>query len=235
MIGKDLAFGFALLVSGVCFAHAQVPITGAGKVPTAGCPVGVTTLDPANKGASSAIVLSNCDLTATSGVSPSNASNVRGTASHTTLVYFCSFLITTTAGGESVGIGIANTSFVIGDPASGKWLGNGTASSSIASYDTGTVYENGSSIGTMPAYTSGDVVDLWVNLDVGVGTGLFAVRVNGGNWNGNVANTPTVGALGFTSGTWWPAIQTNAVGDTLTVNFGATAYTYAPPGGTNNW
>jgi hypothetical protein len=138
-------------------------------------------------------------------------------------------------GSNNVGIGIGTT-------ASGyQQMGNNATVGDMMFYFSGNLYSNGSNTGTsLGARAVGDVVGGAIDLD---NRRVWWKKVSGtpGNWNNNVANNPAtnVGGIVIPAGsmvpfcTFGPGVN---VGDTITLNFGASAFTGAVPSGfTSGW
>lgn len=117
-------------------------------------------------------VLSNGNLTVASGA-------VRGTTPITAANDLKYFEVPTSAsGGTTPGLATLTEA-----------LGVTNTVNSLQYFFFGSVSGGGSS-GSAPAYSNGDVLCFAVNF----AALKLAVRVNGGNWNGNAANDPAVGA-----------------------------------------
>lgn len=180
-------------------------------------------LDPSATGPS--ITLSNSNLTATMGANVNSLT--KGTSSETTGKFFASFTVTT-SGGASVGAAIVNA-FI------NSALGIDT--NSLAYRPGGTIVGNNSVIATIASYTSGDVVDMALDLT----DQEVWFRVNGGNWNNSGTANPATNTGGISTSSVFltvgafPAIGLSATGAAVTINLGGTSYTFAAPSGFSNW
>src|SRR5262245_23838933 len=199
-------------------------------LPKAAAAGGVTTtLNPSDKSAN--ITLSNGDLTATTTVG--SVSNVRSVASYSSGKYY--FEVTIPAGSNgsySHGIGVANsTASLSAGP------GSPDTNSVCLFQGDATIYAAGASTGVSDgSYGNGDVISVAVDM----GNSRIWYRKNGGDWNANPANNPatnTGGAdISAVSKPWFAIFEVlnDASSSSLTVNFGATAYTYTAPSGFGN-
>lgn len=102
---------------------------------------------------------------------------------------------------------------------------------------SGGVYINGSGtpVATLATYTSGDIIDVAVNLDAR----LVWFRKNGGNWNGSGTANPATGVEGLdisaVTGNIYPSAILYSINSQVTANFGGSAYTHAAPSGFSNF
>lgn len=168
------------------------------------------------------LALSNGGLTAT--VSPGAADQVQviASASFSTGKWFWSLLI---------GAGSSAWSMGLQDGAEGSWTGSSTHSIGTVPSD-GAIWHNfgyfGAGVGA--AIVTGDVIDFAVDVDAG----KIWFRRNGGLWNSDSLADPATGVGGITGWTitkpWFPCVNIYQTG-AVTVNFGATAFTYAKPTG----
>jgi hypothetical protein len=134
---------------------------------------------------------------------------------------------------EQQSAGLANITFNVQNAANFGYFDI----NSIALYQTGTVYRNTiSPVTTVASYVVGDTVDFSVDRV----NNLIWFRTNGGNWNNSASANPSTGvggiALSTPTGTLlYPAFDLyyggGATIPSLTANFGATTFTYAPPSG----
>lgn len=136
--------------------------------------------------------------------------------------YF-SAVITTLTGTPQIGICPV-------DSAVGTALGSTTAS--IGYLSTGVVQYNGTTLATIATYAAGNRIDCAVHW----GYRLIWFRVNGGNWNNNVANDPATLTGGIdisgvaSPNVMVPAIYASASGTVWTMEF-STPFTNAAPSG----
>lgn len=195
-----------------------------------------TTLNPADKSAS--IALTDGDLTYTSNAGAAVTAGVRGTTSKSSGKWFFSYdPVTVETGTTRSAIGIARADRVLSN---GR---QGTDNLSIGHVPAGTVYNTPDNNASIAAYTSAaSAVDVAVDIDAK----LIWFRVDGGNWNNSASADPATGAGGISfsgkTGPWFPCVtaySSVALADGSygkgTLNFGASAFTYAPPAGFTAW
>lgn len=173
-------------------------------------PLIYTTFNPGDTNA--LITLSNGNLTATCSTGNNFAS--RAFDAKSSGKWFYQATITTV--GSAVYVGVGNSSQSISN---GIALGNSVNSWGYSS--TGLVYYNNSGTGSRAAYSSGDVIGIAYNGD---DDELSFYK------NGNLESTAITGV----TGTFYPMIS--QVGNSVvTVNFGASGWTYTPPAGYSGW
>lgn len=209
----------------------QVSMAGAGSLfADAVLPAAAsTTWNSADK--SSSINLSNGDLTATSIEGASNNS-VRTVAGKSSGKYYCEF--SSLVAGSGVFIGLANSSLPI--EATSDFPG--ADADGVGYYSVlGQVFLDSGSIGTIVTYTTGDLIDMALDLD----NERIWFRKNNGNWNNSGAANPATNTGGFDiSGlnagpyfvVWTCAATAN---ETVTANFGATSFAHTAPSGFGNF
>lgn len=163
------------------------------------------------------ITLSGGGLVATS----AGAGGVRSDHPLSGLSYFES-VITTLAGTPQIGI----ASFIWGNTTA-----LGANSYSIGYLSSGAVQINSTTVATLAAYVQGDRVEVAVN----PADRLIWFRVNGGNWNNNVANDPvtSVGGIDYSAtmtfiGTMYAAVYASITGTVWTTTF-STPFTDSAP------
>lgn len=167
---------------------------------------------------SAGIALSGGNLVATSSAAGTAASTRNLTGKH----YF-EGVITTLTGTPSIGLLNHISGF------STALLGADV--NSLAYRSSGAVVVNNVTLSTIAAYVAGDRVDGALD----PANRLVWFRVNGGNWNNNVANDPATGVGGIdissmTLGTLRAAIGASVTGTVWTMKF-STAFTGAAPSG----
>lgn len=186
------------------------------------------TWNPSDKDAN--ITLSNGDLTATAGA---GVYVVRATGSASTGKKYWEITVAASfSGNMRNGIANASQSLTIA-------LGGGTSShNSVGFESSGTVYENGGSIGTGNSYTT---INKIAKIAVDLTAKKIWVKVDSGNWNNDASANPATGTNGFSfasiaAGPYYPAMSSNSPGPhTVTANFGATAFNSAAPSGFGTW
>lgn len=178
--------------------------------------------NPSDK--TSDIALSGADLVATSTASAYHG--VRGTTSKSSGKWY--FEVTATFGNSlSWAVGVAQSSFdmtqvVTSSPNAYIYRGNGTT------------YNSTSSSTTLSAASSGNVIQVAVDLSTGkIWWGLNGTWMGGGNPSGGtgeaftISGAPTVFPLAYRF--------TNPSTNTWTANFGGSAFAYSPPSGYSAW
>jgi len=174
------------------------------------------------------VVISGGNLTITGTSSYALDSGALATGGPTTGQYYFEATFNTITNTET-GIGITP------DTTDYNNLGN-HRTSLCGIYGTGSVYVNGFGTSVFPSFSSGAVIGFAVN----AATNLVWFRVNGGAWNNNGAANPITGSGGIgvatVPQTWFPFGSTSGLSnDSITFNFGASAYANAAPTGFLNW
>lgn len=181
------------------------------------------------------IVLSGSPLLTATQPSTANFESVRATKSALTGKYYFEFL--SVAHGTFDSCGISNATFNVAS----TFLGGDV--NGISYLADGRVFINSVNFITIQSFAQGNTVCIATDLD----NSKIWFRTNGGNWNNDVIGnqnpaTNTGGILlsgnGLAPGPYFPTAFTANVGDSLTANFGATAYAQAVPSGTSifgNW
>lgn len=127
-------------------------------------------------------------------------------------------------------LGFANSSMNLNTYLGGDTNGVGYFGS------TGQVFVNFGVIGTFATYAAGAVI-CWA---VDVPNGKFWARVNGGNWNNDASANPATNTNGVAitiTGTIMPAYEvlgSVTTPNSVTANFGATAFAFTAPAGFGN-
>jgi hypothetical protein len=203
-------------------------------LPPAVAPVG---LDPTT---AVAVTLSNGNLTVTNTGTTATNQGARGFANiaRTSGKYYFEVRVDAlpdgTANNRCVGIGTISGTY----PAMGTNGGDG----SILFYTraTSNVWSNATNLGitVTPYGTVGATICVAADLD----NKRIWFRVDNGNWNGNVANNPATNTGGVAIVHTTPMVPfivfggtLGVAGNSLTANFGATAYAQAVPAGFVNW
>lgn len=189
-----------------------------------------TTLDPAKTG--SAQILSNGNLTVsyTSGGDGSSLS----IASHVSGKYYAEFTVGSAQ--TNTGFGFANSSLLFAS-GSGDFIGN-TGGSLGMGYGSNTSWFGGGSGGTMTAPAIVATHTYGLALDMDNHAAWVKDLTAGGNWNANGTANPATNTNGVTftiSGAVFTGSTLGGSGDSVTFNFGATAYTGTLPSGFGNW
>jgi hypothetical protein len=131
-------------------------------------------------------------------------------------IYFNSTQPSVGVGGRFIGIGTTSMNY------QGPFNGNpGNDDKSLGFSDDGKYYYNGSvQVSGLPTWTSEDIVDIAISAG---GTSKIWLRVNNGDWNGNVVNNPEtgVGGLGISGITsYYPAVCPGIYGNMTILNSG---------------
>ncbi len=192
-----------------------------------------TTWDSGNK--SAGITLSGGDLIATGNAG--NRPGVKSIAFHQDGKYYAEFTMVLV---NELLIGIAtaahattndNAHYVGGDGAVGSHVGMGL-------YNSGAVFTGGGSQPTtIDGIANGNVIQLAVDLDNDL---VWWATNNGGYNDDGSPGDPAAGTGGIScsnqAGVDYYVMGTcGGIGDTITANFGGSAYTYTPPTGFGNW
>ena len=186
------------------------------------------TWNPSDK--ASRVTLSNGNLTATNTGSTFGDAKVRATRGLSSGKHLFSL-----KAGQAINhaIGVSNASEAIGT----DFLGG--SANGIATWtntgDSGDVYYNDAVVAdTGITLAANDVADVAVDLDAR----LIWWRTNGGPWNGSPTANPATGTGGIAiqvTGTLYPTVQLTDPNDQTVANFGASAFTHAPPAGFSAW
>jgi len=119
---------------------------------------------------------------------------------------------------------------------SGNTYPGGSSNSGVGYSQSGSVYYLGATIATgYPTYTTGSVISFAIDY----ANKNIWVRVNGGNWNGNVSADPATNTGGLSIATFLrdygggisPGFGLYYTNDAMTMNFGDSAFAYTVPSG----
>ena len=182
------------------------------------------------------ITLSGSNLVATT--TTNSQAGLRSTQGKSTGKKHFELLVQLNAGGTVV-LGMANASFTLNNGG-----GLGADANGVGGYPsagTAHIYLNGSSIGSI--LTFGMAQPVWIAVEVDLGGNLiWFAPIGGGFWNGNPSADPATGVGGIDlsalSGTAMGpiAVLDGATSDSLSFNFGQSAFTGTPPTGyTHGW
>lgn len=175
------------------------------------------------------VALSGGDLVATYTDGTSSVyANVRSTVGKSTGKYYSEHTIAfTNAGQRSIGVATSSAS-----------LANygGQSTESIAFYMDGTVYYNDTLQTTLQTTTTGQRVDMAVNLD----DDLIWWRTNNGNWNNSGTADPATNTGGVTmsvAGTVFvmTSLRQFPTPDSDTAVFSSSSWAGTPPSGYGQW
>lgn len=186
-------------------------------------PAEATTWNPSDKG--SGVVLSNSDLTATTPSVFPFARAVRAIAGKSSGKWMFQFNWTNTGNNPNIGVGNASASLTAnmgGDTNSAAW------------YMTGVYAFN--NVNDFDAPSPGTAT---CTVCVDVDAGLIWYRKNTDAWNNDAGADPATGTGGFDISTmstpWYPMACMNEDGNSVTANFGQTAFSFTAPSGFNPW
>lgn len=200
------------------------------QVAIGGAPPSTTTFDPNPAVVGTNQVLSNGNLTDT-GLSFGVGGTVRSIANHSTGKYYLEFTCGTIS---NAGFGIGNSSYPVnstffGQTAEGMGVGYGLTA--WQGPVTGTT--------TVDTLVTGHTYAMAV--DLGARLAWMKDLTTAGNWNANGTADPATGVNGasmgpnIAAGNIYVIAGPDNTGDSITVNFGATAYVGTPPSGYGNW
>jgi hypothetical protein len=188
-------------------------------------PVVTTTLDPTIGTPSTTFSNGNLTVTGTAG---SGANTAKSIASHTAGKYYCEFTCGTIT---NTGVGLTTLARTVND-----YMGN-NGCPAVANWSGGWTGGTGGT-STAQVLVTGHQYAMAIDLD----NNSYWMKdlTLGGNWNNNVGANPATNALGYThnllaAATVLVGVNPGATGDSVTFNFGATAYTGVVPSGYGNW
>ena len=190
-------------------------------------PAAGSMLNPSDKGGT--ITLSGGNLTATASA---GNDNVRGTTSKSTGKKYFEVTIGSGAGGNTLAVGIANSSA----PLTVTGLGLDASSDSIVWYDANACYINNGSVGSPGSISNGQVLGIAIDLGAKL---IWFCDITGSptNWNGASSNVPgTNGGFSFSASTgpWFAALGFRGAG-AMTINFGGSGFSGSIPSGFSAW
>lgn len=187
-----------------------------------------TTWNPSDKNSNITLTGSNLIATATSGL----AGAVRSVSGKRTGKWYVEFTCTTFDSSANTGVGLATAYGPLTN-----MLGAGSGSPCISVNASGTINSQGTSTGySIGAVANGDIICMAVDCD----NRQVWFRHNGGSWNASsgTAYDPTVNTTGiyFAVLDNYLVFSSNLNSGAVTLNAGATAFTYTVPTGyTSGW
>ena len=195
----------------------------AGSFPAAGGGASGTTWDPSGKHAD--ITLTNSNLTATRTGGTGDYRNVRSITGKSSGKYYveCSNFTWVTA--DYNGIGLADVAFDVVNSTS--WVGN--FQNTVALYlnnSASYVYMNAGSILTASGHTSGQSIDMSIDLD----TMTLGFRINNGSWE-----DASIGALTGTSWHFAASLRDGSSGSAATIVTNSGDWVRTPRSGFSQW
>jgi SPRY domain len=138
-------------------------------------------------------------------------------------------------------IGHADTGFVGMGACNSTASANAFLGADVNAVDwnaSGTVFVNSNHAADIQTFATGDTICCAFD----IGGMLIWFRTNGGNWNNSGAANPATGAggvdltsAGLAAGPYFAACQMHDTPDSVTANFGATAFAQTAPSGFGNW
>jgi hypothetical protein len=180
------------------------------------------------------LTLTDSNLTAENTNSINHAAGARSTVSHTAGKYYYEFTRTTAL---DTGVGIGTADAVVSG-IEDIWLGLTQIGMGlwVGDWPDADVYFGEASIPTVGPCIDGDVLCTAVDLD----NDRIWFRVNGGDWNNSPAADPATNTGGIDisaipAGDRYVWVDAEEPGDTVTFNFGRTAYAHTPPTGFGDW
>lgn len=193
----------------------------------ASAPPATTTWNPLDKGPD--VVLTNGNLTATSNTSGGGQSVRANSTGRLTGKYHYSAVVTVNSTFTLIGMANASKSLT-------TFLGSDT--DGLGWDKTGTVYINNAQVANIQTWAVGDTLSMEVNLDASPPRAFF--KTNTGDWNNDPSADPAsnVGGIdisGMAAGPYFPAAQLWSDTESLTANFGGSAYSPAATLGFGNW
>lgn len=203
----------------------------------AGLGATTTFFDPAT--ASPEIDFQSDKLTIINALSPGQLVGAKSNTSHSTGKAYAEFSTWLSANNSGVGIGNSSATFAGWGNGTAVGPGNGPAAAGagIFSYSNGTIWMNGVEQTNWAGVTLfHSVVSIAIDFDAK----LVWFRTNGGNWNGIAGADPAAGTHGYDISTistspffLWAELVNQ--GDKVTLNAGASAFTYTAPSGFLAW
>jgi hypothetical protein len=185
---------------------------------------------------SASLTLTGSNLIATAGIS---GQSVRGAHPKRTGRYYIEYTLGTVNSGSGFGFATVRTPLVPGTSGAGSFTVIATAGSNVPVDYFGVQISGAGS--QSPGPSTGLLFCAAIDLDAG----RIWCRVGAaGNWNANAANNPATGVGGINlAGTGlgqgidaYPYVYLNTTGNSVTANFGGSAFTGAVPAGfTSGW
>jgi hypothetical protein len=175
------------------------------------------------------VTMSNGNLTATMN-SSGGAAEVHSTAVKSSGQYYFEYKYgPALAGGHAIGVSLSTAVPGGGD------LNNGTKCTAVLPGGASLIYSNNVSTGKdLGSAANNDRYDFAIDLTNRKGW----IRRNGGNWNADAAANPATNTNGVTiaAGSFSPSFYfASGSTNTLTANFGASAFTGTVPSGFSGW
>lgn len=203
----------------------SIPLLGVGS---SGGVAFTTTLDPSNLGSTQALSLGNLTVTGSGG-----NGIARSISNHSSGKYYCEVTCTTV---DNAAIGVCDASMSVN-----SYLG--AVGDSTGVFNGGSAYLGAGSWISGTTTVDGPVAShvFAIALDVGNLSLWIKDLTAGGNWNANASANPatnTDGAIlngGLASGVLYAAATCANPGDSVTFNFGGSAYGGTVPSGFGNW
>jgi hypothetical protein len=190
-------------------------------------PTGVVTYSPTDKDAD--ITLSNGNLTANKAAGGNSNASARASAGQSSGIHYYEIkwdaIVTNTCY-----IGLVDSTYAVATDQPGQ------TTHGIGLSEAGTIYYNGATAASgLGALATGDRIGVYVNQTANI----LSFRKNGGNWNGNAANDPTVGGytipVALRGINLFPCFMGFWIGTQQSANFGNADFVDALPAGASAW
>ncbi len=180
-------------------------------------------------------VLSNGNLTVAKSGGSTQTDGTTSNVGVSSGKYYCEFTIDNGSASEVVGFGVGNLSGAVLDQ-TGATNFLGVNSDGVGYYPAlGKVYLNSAVVTTIAAAVNTDKVCMALDAT----NKRLWFRTNGGNWNNSAPANPVTNVGGIDISAIYPSFFVWATvltsGRQVTINFGATAYSFTPPTGFGNW
>ena len=211
------------------------PVAGVGGIPVPPSVLSgtiVAAFDP-NK-ATAYIALSNGNLTVQETDSGNSYQGVYGTTFHNSGKFYIEFTNNGALNANQDGIGFGDGTIAL---TGGAGATTASCVCTVGTNATAQIYFNNVNLGNTGGGSAGAGVINCMAIDFD--NNLIWNRVGNGNWNNSGAANPATGAGGYSiagrTANWFPFIQLKWYHNEITVNLGATAFTYTAPTGFGSW
>lgn len=225
LVSADEGTTITVAVTATNAFGSSAPAVSAGVGPIDPASVSYSAWNPADKTAG--IDLTGSNLIATHSVgSGYSGQGVRATIGKSTGKYFSRHLVTAVVTTE-YSLGVCTAAHDISDY-------GGVSTASNVFYLNGDVWTNGALVTSIASASTGDVVDMAVDLD----NGLIWFRTNLGNWNNNGSADPATGTGGISlgvTGTVYPCASMFYETEVCQAYFDPAGWGVSPPSGFSPW
>lgn len=155
---------------------------------------------------------------------------IRSTSFRRTGKYYVEYVVSSP--GTGIVTGLMNGAL---DVISTSTFPGATGNNGFGYWDNGLILSNGATVQAMPTLANGDRVSIAIDLD----NDRIWFRKTTGDWNNNVSADPATNTGGIDisslSGPYYLGTCVTVPGEIVTINFGASAFTYAVPSGFSAW